>query len=212
MEIKYVCSQGWNCINTTQHITESIKTFQVYPAMPGAREEFAQLERDCVPIYRAAEANSHKACLTKSMIQKWNKFLKLFFTTFETPLTLAGCIGPIEQFSDGITRNPPSFCGVYLIGATHFNPITREEFYWVKNGKANNIAKRMAQYDTHSPMIYQIDFKECPDERTAYKVESVYQSLLKEVAINSCANNAEWFRVTRETYLAICAKGFSYFC
>ena len=211
MEIKYISTEGWSCIETTQHIINFLKIYKDYPCLPNAELIYHRIEKDCIAIYEASEKSSHKPSQTKGTVDSWNQFLRLFFKTFEVTLRPAGCIPPPEEFDDGIKRDPPAYCGIYLVGATHFNPITREEFYWIKNGKANNIAKRMAQYDTHSPMTYQIDFKSCDNERSAYQTETFYHNKLKRIAINTCANNTEWFRVTREVYLAICKKGFSYF-
>lgn len=210
MEIYYTDTNGWRCIETTQHIAQTINLFKSVPTLKDLQEEMNRLNDDCVAIYKVALENSKKPGNTKNAIKEWNKFLKLFFKTFEKSLRYNGLQLPLEQYEDGITREPPSFGGVYLIGSTHFNPITHEEFYWVKNGKANNMAKRMRQYDTHSPMTYQIAFKSCATEREAFIVESRYQDILKRIAINSCSNNSEWFRVSREVYLNICADGFNY--
>lgn len=110
-----------------------------------------------------------------------------------------------EKFDDGINYEAPSYKGLYFLGETHFNPITREEFYWVKIGKAVNINNRMSQYNTHCPMLWRIDFT--PE----YNSENYYHAQLRKHCIGLCNHNQEWFLVTRETYLEMCEKGFAYF-
>ena len=110
-----------------------------------------------------------------------------------------------EKFDDGINYDAPSHKGLYFLGETHFNPITHEEFYWVKIGKAVNIRNRMSQYNTHCPMLWRIDFTH------EYAKEDYYHTQLKKHCIGLCNHNQEWFLVTRETYLAMCEKGFAYF-
>lgn len=110
-----------------------------------------------------------------------------------------------EKFDDGIDYNAPSHKGLYFIGETHFNPYTREEFYWVKIGKAININNRMSSYNTHCPMLWRIDYAR------GYSNEAYYHNKLRKCCIGLCNHNQEWFLVTRETYLAMCEKGFAYF-
>jgi len=110
------------------------------------------------------------------------------------------------KFDDGIDYNTPIEGGLYFIGETHFNPITHEEFYWVKIGKSSNLAKRMRQYNTCCPMLWRIDF--AVDEED---LEEFYHDLLYKEAIATCNHNEEWFMVDRKTYLEMCEKGFAYF-
>lgn len=116
----------------------------------------------------------------------------------------------LNLFEDGINYAVPREAGLYFIGETHFNPYTKEEFYWVKIGLSTNLAKRMKQYDTHCPMLWRIAFKtnlhKCLEIEEEY-----YHDRLKEIAVAGCNHNEEWFLVNRETYLEMCDKGFSYF-
>jgi hypothetical protein len=116
------------------------------------------------------------------------------------------CNKRIDSFDDGIDYTVPNDSGLYFIGETHFNPITREEFYWVKIGKSNNLAKRMKQYNTCCPMLWRIDFAVGEEE-----FEEYYHNWLYTKAIATCNHNEEWFLVDRETYLEMCEKGFAYF-
>ena len=115
-----------------------------------------------------------------------------------------------HDFDDGINYNAPEYCGLYFIGETHFNPITNEKFYWVKIGKASNIRERLRNYNTHCPMLYRIDFKECSNTDVS-QLEKTYQMAIKSVALASNNHNKEWFLVDERTYLVMCKKGFAYF-
>jgi len=201
----YFTSNGIPCIDSTQHIETIIKrkNWACYA------EDYNRVHRDCIILYLAAEKTLHGKGISRTHRKTLTDFLKVMYEAFEE-IEHCGHRPPLEDFQDGIDYTSPNWCGVYLIGATHFNPITHEEFYWVKNGKAKNIANRMAQYDTCSPMTYHIDFKQCDTEKHAYLVESIYKERLASVALNTCAKNDEWFRVSRETYLAICKNGYNY--
>ena len=114
-------------------------------------------------------------------------------------------IKTIEKFEDGINYEAPTYAGLYFIGETHFNPLTHEEFYWVKIGKAVDLAQRMREYNTHCPMLWRIDFSR------DYYNEAYYHQRLKEICIASCNHNREWFLVDKETYFNMCELGFRYF-
>lgn len=111
-----------------------------------------------------------------------------------------------KTLQDGINYSTPARGGLYFLGATHFNPFTKEEFYWVKIGKAKDFASRLSQYNTCNPMCYRIDFKQ-----GAQALESWYHTKLRAKCIAKCNHNQEWFLVSRETYLEMCQKGFDYF-
>ena len=116
---------------------------------------------------------------------------------------------PLSRFEDGINYDAPEEEGLYLIGEVNANPYTLELFYWVKTGYSKNIAERLKKYDTHCPMLWRADFKtDCCNARAD---EKYYQKLLNRIGVAKCNHNEEWFLVSRETYLAICEKGFSYF-
>lgn len=126
------------------------------------------------------------------------------------------CVKPIEEksskyqkitnFEDGIDYTTPDNGGLYFIGETHFDPITKETFYWVKIGKADNLVERMRQYNTCNPMLWRIDYK-----IGAQNKEKFYHSLLFSKALATCNHNREWFLVSEKTYLEMCDKGFEYF-
>lgn len=112
----------------------------------------------------------------------------------------------IHSLSDGINYDTPNEPGLYFLGETHFNPITHEEFYCVKIGRASNLRRRLKEYDTHNPMLWRIDYSVDNEE-----MEHYYHHRLYDVAIATCNHNKEWFFVDRQTYLEMCEKGFSYF-
>ena len=119
--------------------------------------------------------------------------------------TCATSINQFRQLNDGINYAAPSTAGLYFVGETHFNPFTKEEFYWVKIGRANNIHERMKQYNTCNPMLFRIDYSH------DYEREAYYHERLRMKSIAVCNHNLEWFLVDRNTYLEMCEKGFSYF-
>ena len=180
------------------------------PNFSDVKNCYQRVKDDCTQIYDSCK-NRPRSCMSKKAENTLNTFMTLLFDEFTIELTANGFTRPLTDFDDGINYDAPEYCGLYLIGETHFNPITNETFYWVKEGKANNIKKRLADYNTHCPMLYRIDFKKCFNEREAYRVEAQYQAKLKECAIASNNHNKEWFLVDRNTYLEICAKGFNYF-
>ena len=114
--------------------------------------------------------------------------------------------GELMPFADGINYKVPEEPGLYFIGETHFNPYTKEEFYWVKIGKSTNLAKRLRNYDTCNPMLWRIDYLVNEENEEEY-----YHLRLAQIAIAKCNHNEEWFLVNRETYLEMCEQGFSYF-
>ena len=115
-------------------------------------------------------------------------------------------INKSKVLEDGINYDAPNYKGLYLVGSTRFNPYTDEKFYLVKIGKSNrSLSERMREYNTHNPLMWRIDFRRNPN------LEQRYQAKLKKVAIASIGHCNEWYAVDRETYLAICEKGFSYF-
>lgn len=116
----------------------------------------------------------------------------------------------VKAFDDGINYDAPNEAGLYFIGETHFNPHTMILYYWIKIGLSTNLRKRMKQYDTHCPMLWRIDFKTNLEFDLELEEEH-YHDKLKEIAVAGCNHNEEWFLVDRETYLAMCEKGFSYF-
>jgi len=100
--------------------------------------------------------------------------------------------------------------GLYLIGSTHFNPHTKEEFYWIKVGESSDVEKRLKSYSTHNPSVWRADFFEMNEEDRKH-YEKMCHKLLKAVSLEMAENTKEWFRVSRETYLEICDKTWDYF-
>jgi len=144
----------------------------------------------------------------KTLRNRWefHPSAKLFIQRFRKRLISVSEMAKKKGFDDGIDYNVPACDGLYLIGETHFNPHTDEKFYWVKVGKATNLAERFRQYNTCNPMLFRIDFN-----TNGYNKEKFYHAKLAAICINKCNHNSEWFLVDRDTYLNICEKGFSYF-
>ena len=100
-------------------------------------------------------------------------------------------------------------CALYLVGNTNFNPFTKEEFYWIKVGKTTDLKKRMKSYATHNPMLWRADYLKVSSEHLDFS-EQICHHILNKYGTRD-KNSNEWFEVPREIYLAICAKGFSFF-
>lgn len=124
-----------------------------------------------------------------------------------------------DRFSRKITNEslktfenpvPPNKSGLYLTGSTFFNPITDEKFYWIKVGKSTCLSKRIKAYSTYNPMLWKNSFIEV-DNKKLDCAEFHCHSILNNIKIRIAENSTEWFEVSREDYLEICKKGFSYF-
>ena len=209
MTIKYVTKE-YHAEDSDDNIRFYINFYHKCPTDSSATTNYSRIAKDCIPIYEACEKLINKKGFAKSHTNKLKSFMIFFFNEFEK--TLAKQFKkPLIDLDDGINYNAPEYCGLYLVGETHFNPTNMDLFYCVKVGKAINIKKRLNDYNTHCPMLYRIDFKRYDTERLAFQGESYYQEKLKKVAIASNNHNQEWVFVDRETYLEICKKGFRYF-
>lgn len=135
-----------------------------------------------------------------------NRFYVDRFVKLEQAISATPPYKKPKSFDDGIDYHAPACDGLYFIGETHFNPITKEEYYWVKIGKARNIEARLKEYNTTNPMLWRIAFN-----LHDYDKEKSYHKKLEKVCLNKCNHNEEWFLVDKDTYLAMCEKGFDFF-
>ena len=210
MTIDYITDERLPACCSEDNIKSCIEYYHNNPQDPNAIIKYNHFANNCISIYESCEKLLNKRVMTKSNRKKLTEFMIFFFYEFEKILSI-GFNKPLIDLDDGINYNAPEYCGLYLVGETHFNPTNMDLFYCVKVGKAVNIKKRLDSYNTHCPMLYRIDFKQYNTEMLAYQAESYYQEKLKKVAIASNNHNQEWVFVDRETYLKICKKGFSYF-
>lgn len=132
------------------------------------------------------------------------------------------------------TENPlgnrmviPKQAGLYLVGNVALNPTTGEVFYLVKVGMSTNLYDRMKTYSTSNPMMFNIDYLIIEDDedyskvpsyrRTTLKgrkikpIEKQYHKAMEKLNFAHCEYAEEWFVVSKETYLEICAKKFNFF-
>ena len=133
----------------------------------------------------------------------WKDRVKKISIKSSSPISF---IDEDNKFQDEIDYWAPSCGGLYFLGETHFNPFTKEEYYWVKIGSSSNLRKRLRVYNTCNPMCFRIGFLENKESE-----EITYHNLLTEIALAKCNHNEEWFMVDRETYLEMCEKGFNFF-
>lgn len=96
--------------------------------------------------------------------------------------------------------------GLYFIGLMAIDP-DENRYYLVKVGQSKQIGKRIQQYFTHCPIIYQND--------AFYSTEGHYESYRDYCEINchnflsqyayGIANGAEeWYFVSKESYFLLC--------
>lgn len=110
---------------------------------------------------------------------------------------------------DPLRFSAPEENGLYLVGSTHFNPFTKEEFYLVKVGTSKNLNKRMKQYKGTNPLMFHIDYY--PTNNTLPLYECDCHMVLYENCEGIIEGCDEWVKVSRDTYLEICEKKFNYF-
>ena len=105
-------------------------------------------------------------------------------------------------------RNAPEYEGIYLLGQCNFNPYTNEQQYWIKIGKSKNIQKRLKSYLTYCPCTVLLDTLRC--DNFTHIIENFAHDLMREFCIGKCQHNAEWWLVSRETYMGFCEKKLLY--
>lgn len=103
--------------------------------------------------------------------------------------------------------------GLYLIGATTFNPATFQHYYLLKVGMSNSgVKKRLKDYSTTLPMMWIIDTKKnnCPvlNEAQYHKLLKKFSEKEPQLENIMFSHNAEWFCVPAEVYAIICKYGF----
>lgn len=121
----------------------------------------------------------------------------------------------------------PKQAGLYLVGNVVLNPMTDKIFYLIKIGMSANLYDRMKTYSTSNPMMFHIAYKIIEDnmdyskiasyKRTTLRgrhikpIEEQYHKAMEELNFVRCEYAKEWFIVSKETYLEICAKKFDFF-
>lgn len=121
----------------------------------------------------------------------------------------------------------PKQAGLYLVGNVVLNPISGEVYYLIKVGMSANLYDRMKSYSTSNPMMFHIDYLIIEDDvdydkvpsykRTTLKsrkikpIEEQYHRAMEDLNFTHFEYAQEWFLVSKETYLEICAKKFDFF-
>lgn len=118
-------------------------------------------------------------------------------------------IDVFENEEDPLRFTPPQKPGLYLVGSTHFNPYTKEEFYLIKVGTSKNICQRMKSYKGVNPLMFHIDY--ATTEKYPNLTEYDCHTILFSICENRIDGCDEWVKVSRETYLQICEKKFNFF-
>lgn len=115
------------------------------------------------------------------------------------------------DYPDTYECDVPKFGGLYLLGTICYDDRARELTFWVKPGLSKDLPSRMKGYDTCSPLYYQFDFLQINDPTDRTVCEQVCHRQMWKVALNGCAHNDEWFRVSENLYYEIKNQGFKYF-
>ena len=121
----------------------------------------------------------------------------------------------------------PKQAGLYLVGNVVLNPISGEVYYLIKVGMSANLYDRMKSYSTSNPMMFHIDYLIIEDDvdydkvpsykRTTLKsrkikpIEEQYHKAMENLNFTRFEYAQEWFLVSKEIYLDICAKKFGFF-
>lgn len=113
-----------------------------------------------------------------------------------------------KNTEDPLKHKAPEAEGLYLVGSTHFNPLTDEKIYIVKVGKAKNLKKRIRDYNGTNPLMFHIDYLQKPQECKIS--ENFCHSVLYAIG-DDIENCHEWFKVSEADYKEICKLGFMYF-
>lgn len=109
--------------------------------------------------------------------------------------------------ADPLGKNIPRSTGLYLVGNTAFNPYTGEQLFAVKVGYTGRLLEeRMRDYRSTNPLLFHIDY--CTDRSIS---EYACHEKLLTVCNSLKEGTSEWFLVSKEIYLDICAKGFKWF-
>lgn len=96
--------------------------------------------------------------------------------------------------------------GLYFLGMGGRNPITEQDYYLVKVGRAQNVAERIKQYAITNPMVYTTHCIYPVDNgrEEAVRLERVAHETIAKLAYARAQNAREWFYVDKETYMMLC--------
>lgn len=116
---------------------------------------------------------------------------------------------PIETYDPIVPicydTSEQEFGGLYFMGASYHNPITKHPLYAVKVGKSDcDIGARIKSYGTANPFIYHEKDHVLPDFICPDANEKTCHSFLKSVAVQALDKNTEWFIVNESTYFQLC--------
>lgn len=98
--------------------------------------------------------------------------------------------------------------GLYMIGNTHIDPVTRKSLFSVKIGQASNLEKRMRDYTTHNPFSYKIDYLVVEDKKHRNILERLGHELCEAVAEGTPSIKSEFYIVEETMYWEFCDNGF----
>lgn len=118
-------------------------------------------------------------------------------------------MAPAYEISTG--KEIPDIAGLYLLGDIKFDPALKIPTYWIKPGLSSQMLNRMRSYDTHNPVVYHLDFIKIEDDYERRCAEIKCHNRMHKFALNRCATNEEWFRVSETVYNEIQSKGFNFF-
>lgn len=164
----------------------------------------------CIRLYDIFPAVQGKYIYNPHMFRIKDRFQERATIVHSEPIDLSE-LNALPFYSSDVDTREMHFpeelrnvAGLYFLGMVNMNPNTKEIFYWVKIGIANDLYKRMGAYNTHCPMLWHIDY--LYDDNELY-----YHAQLAKYALARCNHNTEWFMVDEKTYFEMCQKGFKFF-
>lgn len=94
--------------------------------------------------------------------------------------------------------------GLYFIGIMAIDP-DENHYYLAKVGQSKQIGKRIQQYFTHCPIIYQDNiFYYVENEIVRDVCENNCQAFISQYAYGKANGADEWFFVSKECYFTLC--------
>lgn len=166
-----------------------------------------------VEIERISHITGYAPATVKNYIRKYSDLVEKYDEYFnpKTPHGTRRVRTPLPYFEDEYIKvEPPEDCGLYLIGSTHFDPMTGKRYFWIKVGMGRNLAQRLRSYCSENPMVFIADVM-IVDPDDVLDFEASYHISLSDLAIAQAQNTREWFLVDEQTYMEICSKGFDFF-
>ena len=197
----------------------AVQKYDIHTYLANASTEVRRAQVVCLywkeneSFSKICQITSYALSTVKSYVNKYEYLTKEYDNFFNkrAPQKYEYVCTPLDDFDDGYLKvEVPKECGLYLVGSTHFDPLTGKTYYWIKVGMSTNLFKRLRGYHSENPMIYVADTLITGND-VVCDMEHDCHVMLSDVAMARAENTAEWFLVDKDTYMNICQQGFNYF-